>query len=154
MLATVSKYPTHLTKTIKIRETFQHCIIYRLAFSWSQDVVSESFLIYHSVSFTKQDEILFANSILPCLNQNKALEPPYANSEVFSILLSSIIPLPSSPSFIFYDTIQFRTYFRTALVVQWLRICLLVQGQRFDSWSRKIPHAMRPHPRVHAPQQE
>lgn len=76
LLAVVSKYPTRLSKTIKIPETFQHFIIYGLAFSWSQDVVSESFLIYHSVSFTKQDEILFANSILPCLNQNKALKPP------------------------------------------------------------------------------
>lgn len=101
LLAVVSKYPTRLSKTIKIPETFQHFIIYGLAFSWSQDVVSESFLIYHSVSFTKQDEILFANSILPCLNQNKALKPPYANSKVFSILLSSIIRSPSSPSFIF-----------------------------------------------------
>ena len=28
----------------------------------------------------------------------------------------------------------------TSLVVQWIRICLLVQGHRFDPWSRKITH--------------
>ena len=29
----------------------------------------------------------------------------------------------------------------TSLVVQWLRIHLLMQGHKFDPWSRKIPHA-------------
>ena len=27
-------------------------------------------------------------------------------------------------------------------MVQWLRICLAMQGYRFDPWSGKIPHAM------------
>ena len=30
----------------------------------------------------------------------------------------------------------------TSLVVQWLRIHLLMQGHKFDPWSRKIPHAV------------
>ena len=29
----------------------------------------------------------------------------------------------------------------TSLVVQWLRICLPVQGRGFDPWSGRIPHA-------------
>ena len=29
----------------------------------------------------------------------------------------------------------------TSPVVQWLRICLPVQGHGFDPWSRKSPHA-------------
>ena len=29
----------------------------------------------------------------------------------------------------------------TSLVVQWLRICLPIQGHGFDPYSRKIPHA-------------
>lgn len=29
-----------------------------------------------------------------------------------------------------------------SLVVQVVRICLLLQGNRFDPWARKIPHAM------------
>ena len=28
-----------------------------------------------------------------------------------------------------------------SLVAQWLRICLPMQGHRFEPWSRKIPHA-------------
>ena len=30
---------------------------------------------------------------------------------------------------------------RTSLVVQWLRVCLPMQGTRFKPWSGKIPHA-------------
>ena len=30
---------------------------------------------------------------------------------------------------------------RASLVGQWVRICLPMQGTRFDSWSVKIPHA-------------
>ena len=30
----------------------------------------------------------------------------------------------------------------TSLVVLWIRIYLPMQGQGFDPWSRKIPHAM------------
>ena len=30
---------------------------------------------------------------------------------------------------------------RTSLVVQWLRICLPMQGHGFEPWSGKIPHA-------------
>ena len=30
---------------------------------------------------------------------------------------------------------------RASLVAQWLRICLLMQGHGFESWSGKIPHA-------------
>ena len=29
----------------------------------------------------------------------------------------------------------------TSLVVQWLRICLPMQGHGFDPWAGKIPHA-------------
>ena len=31
---------------------------------------------------------------------------------------------------------------RASLVVQWLRICLAMQGHQFDPWSRKILHAV------------
>ena len=30
---------------------------------------------------------------------------------------------------------------QSSLVVQWLRICLPMQGREFDPWSGKIPHA-------------
>ena len=30
---------------------------------------------------------------------------------------------------------------RASLVAQWVRICLPMQGTRFDPWSVKIPHA-------------
>ena len=32
---------------------------------------------------------------------------------------------------------------RTALMVQWIGVHLPCQGHRFDSWSRRIPHAMK-----------
>ena len=32
--------------------------------------------------------------------------------------------------------------YRASLVVQWLRICLPMQGTRFKPWSGKIPHAV------------
>ena len=51
-----------------------------------------------------------------------------------------------------------------SLVAQWLRICLPMQGHRFDPWSGKIPHGVEQWspcattaeahaPRAHAPQQ-
>ena len=33
---------------------------------------------------------------------------------------------------------------RTFLEVQWMSICLSMQGSWFDPWSRKIPHATKP----------
>ena len=54
----------------------------------------------------------------------------------------------------------------TSLMVQWLKICLPMQGTQvqFDPWSRKIPYAMGQthapqlvktvHPRVHAPKEK
>ena len=47
---------------------------------------------------------------------------------------------PGGLSRVFTDPVK-RYRVGAFLVVQWLRICLPVQGTRFKPWSRKIPHA-------------
>ena len=44
--------------------------------------------------------------------------------------------------------IVFKNGSRTSLVARWIRIHGQRRGRRFDSWSRKIPHAA-PKPRCH-----
>ena len=38
--------------------------------------------------------------------------------------------------------LQLKIYTQTSLGVQWLGITCQCRGHRFDSWPRKIPHAM------------
>ena len=39
-----------------------------------------------------------------------------------------------------WGSFRINSLLRTSLVVQWIRICLPIQGHEFDPWSRKIPH--------------
>lgn len=36
----------------------------------------------------------------------------------------------------------FKTGYQVSLVLQWLGICLPVQGTQFDPWSERVPHAV------------
>ena len=39
------------------------------------------------------------------------------------------------------QTNTMRSKVGASLMAQWLKICLPIQGHRFDPWSRKIPHS-------------
>ena len=83
-------------------------------------------------------------TLLHCWWECKLIQPPWKT--VWRFLKKLKIELPYDPAIPLLGIYPEKTIIQketcgASLVVQWLRICLPMQGHGFEPWSGKIPHA-------------